>query len=73
MNFVDIGHGVVALGQLNHFADGRNVAAHRIDAFKRNQLRLARRNGGELCLQILHAVMFEDELVRARAPDAFNH
>ena len=52
MHLVEIGHGAVAPGELDHAFDRTDVAVHRVDALERDQLRQRGVAGGEQLLEV---------------------
>ena len=72
MDLVDIGHGVVALGEIADRVDRRDVAVHRIDALERDQLRPVARRLQQL-FEMREIVVAENLLVAAGLADALDH
>lgn len=73
MDFVDVGHGVVFVGQVANPGDRRNRTVHGIDALEGDQLRLVIGNGCELSLEIIEIVVRENALLAAAIADAGDH
>ena len=53
VHLVEVGHCVVLVSKVADFRNRRDVAIHRIDAFKGDQLRLPERKRGQLGFEIL--------------------
>ena len=73
VDFVDIGEGVVFLSKVTKRMDRRDIAFHRIDAFKGDQLG---RFGVFCCEQffeVRHIIVTENALRTARIADASDH
>lgn len=60
MHLVEVGEGVVALGDRDDLGDWGNVAVHRVDRLEHHDLRLALRVAGEDLLQMGDVVVAED-------------
>ena len=73
MNLIEIGHGIILIGHVAKIRDWRNVAIHRIDAFKHDKLRARRIKIGKLALEITRIIMFENELFAAGMAYALDH
>jgi hypothetical protein len=73
MHFVQIGHGMMGVGDIAQFGDRRDIAIHRIHRFKRHQLRRMRIEIGQLAFEIARIVVSEDAGLAAAVPDALDH
>ena len=73
MDFVDIGHSAMLLGHVADFLDGRDVAIHRIDTFKRHQLGHFRTILAQQPVQIFRVIVLEHMALGAAVADAFDH
>ena len=73
MDLVDIGHGVVALGEVDDLPDRRDVAIHRIDALEDDQLGALAARRLQQAFEMRDVVVAEDLLLGARAPHALDH
>ncbi len=73
VDLVDIGHGVVAFGELDDLLDRRDVAVHRIDAFEDDQLGALAAGRLQQAFQMRNVVVAEDLLFGARAAHALDH
>ena len=72
VNLVDVGEGTVGLANLDDFADGRDVAVHRVDGFKGHDLR-AVADGVKLAVKVAPVVVLPQDLVGPGVADAFDH
>ena len=73
MHFVEIGHRAIFVGEIADFLDGGDIAIHRINGFKRDQLRRLGIGSLQLGFEIVQVVMLPDDLVALRVPNAFDH
>ena len=73
VHFVDISHGVVALGQIADRVHRRDVAVHGIEALEHDQLRPRRIGGLEQLFEMLDIVVPPDLLLAARLAHALDH
>ncbi len=73
VDLVDIGEGVVFLGEVADRVDWRDVTVHRIDAFERNNLGRFRCFGGEQLFEMRHVVVSEHALFAAGITDSGDH
>ena len=73
MDFVDIGQAAVFPGERHRAADVGDVAVHRIDRLKRDQLRRIDRCRLEQLFQVRKVVMAIDVANPSTVPDAFDH
>ena len=73
MDFVEIGEGVIFVGEIADRSDGRDVAVHRIDAFESDQLGRFGVFGRQQFTQMIDVVMTEDALLAARIANSRNH
>jgi hypothetical protein len=73
VNFVEIGDGIIFVGEVANLGDRGDVAVHRIDALEGDQLGRGRVRGGEQLFQMGEIVVPEDLLLAARAADAGDH
>ena len=73
MNFIDIGHRAVALGQIADLGQWRDVAVHRIEAFAGDQLWPIRSCGAQQLLKMGHVAVAENLPLAAGLANAFDH
>ncbi|MNN28597.1 hypothetical protein D3C81_1421750 [compost metagenome] len=73
MDFVQIGHGAVLLGQGDGAGDVGDVAVHRIDALEGDQLGRINRRGGQQFFEVFKVVVAEDVARTAAVTDALDH
>ena len=73
MDFVKIGERIELIRQVADFRDRRDVAIHRIDAFKGDQLGRFGVFGSQQFAQMLDIIVTEDALFAARIADARDH
>ena len=73
MHLVQIGHGAVFIGQITNFGNRGDIAVHRIDGFKGDQLGLTLGQCGQLGLEIGKIIVVPDHLLRAGMADALDH
>jgi hypothetical protein len=73
VHFVQIGHCAVFVGEVAEFPDRRDVAIHRIDGFKGDDLWRARIGGRKLGLEVRHRIVLEDDPLAFRVADALDH
>ena len=73
MDLVDIGHGVVFLGQIGDFGDRRDVAIHRIDGFEDDQLGPFPPGRAQQAFEMSDVIVPEHLLFGAGAPHALDH
>ena len=65
VDLVEIGQGVIFVGEVADRGDRRDVGVHRIDAFERDQLGRVRILGREQLLEMLEVVVAEHALLAA--------
>ena len=73
VDFVEVGQGVVFLSQITDRPDGREVAFHRVTGLKSDDLRTRRIEPAQLCFQISHVVVFEDDLLGLGPAHGLDH
>ena len=73
MHFVDIGEGVVLLGQRHDCGNRRDIAIHRVEALEHDELGAVDRLGGEQRLEVIDVIVPPHPLLAARALDALDH
>ena len=73
MNFIDIGHGAVALGEVADFGERRDVAIHRIKALAGDQLGPVGACGDQQFFQMRHVAVAENLALAAGLTDALDH
>ena len=73
MHLVDVGHGIIALGQVADPSDGRHVAIHRIDALEYDQLWAMLWHPDQQILQMRDVVVPPDRLGHSRRTHALDH
>ena len=73
VDLVEIGHGVVRVGDVAEFGDRRDVAVHRIDGLEGDELRRCGSRSRELAVEVARVVVREDALLGAAVPDALDH
>ncbi len=73
VNLVEIGQGVITVGQIADLFDGRDIAIHRVDGLERHDLGRLQRKRLQLFLEIGHVVMAENHFLGAGMADAFDH
>ncbi len=73
MDFVEIGHRIIELGQITNGVDRRHIAIHGINAFKRDQLWRVSRCPCQEAFKMRQIIMSKHALLTARAANAFNH
>ena len=73
MDLVEIGHGAKGLGRVAQFGNRRDVAIHRVDRLKGDELGPGGVDPGEQAAEILGVVMGEDVLLGTAAADSFDH
>ncbi len=70
MHLVEVGEGVVALGDRNDFSDWGNIPVHRVDRLEHHDLRLTQRVAGEDLLEVRNIVVAEDLALVGRGANA---
>ena len=73
MHFVDVGHRVVALGEIADLLDRRDVAVHRVEAFEHDELVALVAGGAQQLFEVGHVVVAEDHALRRGAAHALDH
>ena len=73
VDFVDIGHGAVARGEIADAVHRRDVAVHGIEALEHDQLRPARLRRSQKLFEMRHVVVAEDLPLAMRLTHAFDH
>jgi hypothetical protein len=73
VDLVEVGERVVAMGDVAHLADRRDVAVHRVDRFEGDDLGPGRIGGGQQLLEMGGVVVAEDLPDRTRMADAGDH
>ena len=73
MDLVNVGHGVVALGQITDPGDWRDVAVHRIDALEYDQLWPVVSSAHQQLFQMSDVVVAPDQLGAAGGAHALDH
>ena len=73
MHLIEIGHGAVLFGHLNNLAHRADIAVHRIDALKRDNLGCIGGKRRQFTVQVFRVVVLPDHLLAARVTDAFDH
>ena len=73
MDFIKIGHGAIFIGEIADLGNFADVAIHRIDAFKGNDLWRLRVSGFELGFEVHQIIVLEDHAFGLGMADAFNH
>ena len=73
VHFVDIGQRIEFIGQIADRLDRAEIAVHRIERFKRDQLGRRRVIGFQQFAQVIQIVVTEDALGPAVAAHAFDH
>ena len=73
MDLVEVGQGVVSLGEIADKADRGDVASHRIQALESDNLRPPGSGRPQQFLQMIDIVVTPDLLLGPRLPDALDH
>src|SRR5215471_12206783 len=73
VHFVDIGHRIVALGEIADRSQRRDVAVHRIEALAGDQLGTVGSGGAQQFFQMREVAVAEDLALAAALTDAFDH
>ena len=73
VNLIEIGHGAVTIGEIADFLDRRDIAVHRIDRLKSDELRRVRIGRLEFRLEIFEIIVLPDHPLATAVTDAFDH
>ncbi|QTK80416.1 hypothetical protein AT6N2_C2875 [Agrobacterium tumefaciens] len=73
VDFVEIGHGAITIGEIADFPDRRDIAVHGVNGFESDQLRRVRISGLELGLEVLQIIVLPDHPLTTAIPDALDH
>src|SRR4051812_6274706 len=73
MNFIAVGQGTIALGQIANSADWGDVAGHGVQTFEHNQFRSIRRFRSQQTLEIDEVIVAPDFPIHARLTDSRDH
>ena len=73
VHLVEVGQSPVSFCKVTNLSDRRDISVHAVDALEGDQLWSVRICSGEKFLEVGNVVVAEDPLLRAGAPDAFDH
>ncbi len=73
MDFVEVRHGTVFVGEIANLGNRRDIAVHRVNRLKRNEFRHIRIGFLEKLLKVFDIVVTEDFLFGAAGANAGDH